>query len=361
MQKVVVELDDRSYPIEIGGGLLDSERLAQVLPHSEIMIVTDSNVAPLYLQQVQAQLAHARVLVHVIPAGESSKRLSELEMIWSELLHARFSRRCALVALGGGVVGDMTGFAAACYQRGVDFVQLPTTLLAQVDSSVGGKTAVNHPQGKNMIGAFHQPQAVLIDTDTLRSLPPREFAAGMAEVIKYGALGDLDFLNWLGEHMQALKALQPEALAQAVQHACQMKADIVAADEREAGQRALLNLGHTFGHAIEAQEQYVGLLHGEGVAVGMVMASDLSVRLGWSDAQSHERLVHLIESVGLPVMPPACMTPDNFMHHMGLDKKVDAGQLRLVLPKPMGRAIVTADFEPAALQACLMHFCQGAE
>ena len=360
MQQVTVELDDRSYPILIGPGLLGNGQLAQHLPHREIMIVTDSNVAPLYLEQVTAQLSHARVLIHIIPAGETSKRLSELELIWSELLEARFSRKCALVALGGGVVGDMTGFAAACYQRGVDFLQLPTTLLAQVDSSVGGKTAVNHPQGKNMIGAFHQPIAVLIDTNTLVSLPAREFSAGMAEVIKYGALGDVDFLQWLSENIVQLSDLQSEALAEAIRHACQMKADIVAADEREAGQRALLNLGHTFGHAIEAQQQYTGLLHGEGVAVGMAMASDLSRRLGWSDEASHQALLALLQAANLPTQVPACMTPDNFMHHMGLDKKVDAGQLRLVLPKPMGQAVVTAEFDPAALQQTLISFCAEA-
>lgn len=357
MQQVTVELAERSYQIDIGPGAYKDGRLARVVSHTEVMVVTDSNVAPLYLQSVLDELPHARVLVHTIEAGEASKRLAELELIWSELMQARFSRKCCLVALGGGVIGDMTGFAAACYQRGVDFVQIPTTLLAQVDSSVGGKTAVNHPQGKNMIGAFHQPISVLIDTDTLASLPPREWAAGMAEVIKYGALGDLSFLDWLSKNMGDLRALAPEALAEAVRHACQMKADIVAADEREAGQRALLNLGHTFGHAIEAQEQYRGLLHGEGVAVGMVMASDLSVRMGWSEAASHQQLLELLEQAGLPTKPPACMTPDNFLHHMGLDKKVESGQLRLVLPKPMGQAVVTADFDPGALRQTLEQAC----
>lgn len=360
MQTVTVALEERSYSIEIAPGLLsNSDRLAQAVPHSEVLIVTDSNVAPLYLETVSACLSHARVLTYEIPAGESSKRLDHLEAIWSLLMTERFSRKCCLVALGGGVVGDMTGFAAACYQRGVDFVQLPTTLLAQVDSSVGGKTAVNHPQGKNMIGAFHQPIAVLIDTDTLASLPAREFSAGMAEVIKYGALGDLEFLDWLQVNMQALCAKSSDVLAHAIQHSCQMKADIVAQDEREAGQRALLNLGHTFGHAIEAQEQYTGLLHGEGVAVGMVMASDLSVRHGWSTQQAHDGLVSVLVDAGLPVTPPACMTPERFLHHMGLDKKVESGQLRLVLPKPMGSAVVTADFEATKLQQTLVAYCQA--
>lgn len=360
MKKVAVNLGDRSYPIEIAPGLLSSPAgLAQGVPHSEVMIVTDSSVAPLYLDAVVAQLPHARVLTHIIPAGESSKRLDQIEAIWSRLLTERFSRKCCLVALGGGVVGDMTGFAAACYQRGVDFVQLPTTLLAQVDSSVGGKTAVNHPQGKNMIGAFHQPIGVFIDTNSLATLPARQWSAGMAEVIKYGALGDTDFLDWLALNMADLRALAPAAMAYAIQHSCQMKADIVAADEREAGQRALLNLGHTFGHAIEAEEQYAGLLHGEGVAVGMAMASDLAVRMGWTDAAGHQRLIELLTQAGLPTTAPACMTPENFMHHMGLDKKVDAGKLRLVLPKPLGQAVVTADFDPDALQQTLSAFCQS--
>lgn len=272
-------------------------------------------------------------------------------------MQARFSRKCCLIALGGGVIGDMTGFAAACYQRGVDFVQVPTTLLAQVDSSVGGKTAVNHPQGKNMIGAFYQPKAVIIDTDTLSSLPKREWAAGMAEVIKYGALGDSAFLDWLETNMDALNEKAPEAVAEAIRRSCQMKADIVAADEREAGQRALLNLGHTFGHAIEAEQAYKGLLHGEGVAVGMSMAADLSVRMGWTDSGSAERLNRLLERAHLPTQAPECMTPDNFLHHMGLDKKVESGQLRLVLPKPIGSAVVTAEFDPDALSQTLNHYC----
>ncbi len=357
MPQVSVELGERSYVIDIAPGLLHSGRVAEAVPHTEIMVVTDDQVGPLYLDGLVAQLGHARVLTHTIPAGEASKKLASVEAIWSELMQARFSRKCCLIALGGGVIGDMTGFAAACYQRGVDFVQVPTTLLAQVDSSVGGKTAVNHPQGKNMIGAFYQPKAVIIDTDTLSSLPKREWAAGMAEVIKYGALGDSAFLDWLDANMGALNEKEPKAVAEAIRRSCQMKADIVAADEREAGQRALLNLGHTFGHAIEAEQAYKGLLHGEGVAVGMSMAADLSVRMGWTDSGSALRLDRLLQQAHLPTQAPECMTPDNFLHHMGLDKKVESGQLRLVLPKPIGSAVVTADFDPDALSQTLNHYC----
>ncbi len=353
---VQVALGERSYAINIASGLI-GQNLSDYLPHREILLVSDSNVGPLYLDAIEAQLGHARVLRYQFAAGEASKRLDVVEGIWSLLMTERFSRKCVLVAVGGGVVGDMTGFAAACYQRGADFVQIPTTLLAQVDSSVGGKTAVNHPQGKNMIGAFYQPLSVLIDTDTLASLPQRQWSAGLAEVIKYGALGSLEFFQWLEANMAGLMARDSAAMTEAIRVSCQMKADIVADDERETGRRALLNLGHTFGHAIEAHEQYRGLLHGEAVAVGMVMAARLSARMGWTDNASVERLEALLFAADLPVSVPAGMTPADFMHHMGLDKKVDAGQLRLVLPKPMGSAVITAEFDPDALAATLAECC----
>lgn len=355
--QVNVALGERSYTIDIAPGLIRAD-LARYLPQSEILLVSDSNVGPLYLDAIQAQLGHARVLRYQFEAGEASKRLDVVEAIWSLLMAERFSRKCVLVAVGGGVVGDMTGFAAACYQRGAGFVQIPTTLLAQVDSSVGGKTAVNHPQGKNMIGAFYQPLSVLVDTETLDSLPARQWSAGMAEVIKYGALGSLDFLGWLEHNMAALMARDAVAVAEAIRVSCQMKADIVADDERETGRRALLNLGHTFGHAIEAHEQYRGLLHGEAVAVGMVMATRLSVALGWDAPVNLDRLVALLRAGELPVEPPPGMTPADFMHHMGLDKKVDAGQLRLVLPKPTGSAVISADFDPQALARTLADSCR---
>ena len=357
--QVTVQLDERAYTIDIGPGLLD--QAWQRIDAAEVLIVSDDQVAPLYLQRLVDQLAKhrpdSRVLTHVIPNGEASKRLDTIEAIWSQLMQARFSRKCLLVALGGGVIGDMTGFAAACYQRGVSFLQIPTTLLAQVDSSVGGKTAVNHPQGKNMIGAFHQPTHVLIDTDTLTSLPDRQWSAGLAEVIKYGALGSTEFLQWLDDNMAALMQRQSAVVAEAIRRSCQMKADIVAQDEREGGQRALLNLGHTFGHAIEAHEAYQGLLHGEAVAVGMVLASRLSVAMQWDTSEASETLIRVIRAAGLPTDPPAGMQPTDFMHHMGLDKKVEAGQWRLVLPKPMGHAVISSDFDSNLLAECLSEAC----
>lgn len=355
-RKVDVALGDRSYSIEIGQGLLGSS-WADKLSHQEILIVSDSNVAPLYLNKVQAQLTGKRVETFVFEAGERSKTLAVVESIWQQLLQSRFSRKCLLIALGGGVVGDMTGYAAACYQRGVDFLQIPTTLLAQVDSSVGGKTGVNHPLGKNMIGAFHQPISVLIDTDTLETLPARQWGAGMAEVVKYGLLGDADFVSWLSKNAASISARDPEVVTDAIAHCCQMKADIVARDEREGGQRALLNLGHTFGHAIEAEQKYQGLLHGEAVAVGMCMAADLAARLGWDSQENADTTRNLLAQFELPTEAPSEMTADNFMAHMGLDKKVEAGKLRLVLPKPMGNAVVTGDFDPDALAETLRSFC----
>lgn len=348
MQTLTVPLADRSYPIHIAPGLLTSELLNQYVD-DQVMIVTNTTVAPLYLEQVQQGLTAKQVDTLVLPDGEEYKTLTTLETIFDALLTKNHARTTTLVALGGGVIGDMTGFAAACYQRGVNFVQIPTTLLAQVDSSVGGKTAVNHPQGKNMIGAFHQPQAVIIDTDVLSTLPAREFAAGMAEVIKYGLIRDAAFFDWLEANVAALLAKQPDALAHCIATSCHNKADVVSADETEQGIRAILNLGHTFGHAIETYTGYSSWLHGEAVATGMVMACTFSAQLGWLHHDVLARGYKLLSACQLPLKPPAEMTPDDFLRLMAHDKKVRHGNLRLVLLKALGDAVVSADFTMPAL------------
>jgi 3-dehydroquinate synthase len=289
----------------------------------------------------------------ILPDGERFKTWETLQLIFDGLLGARHDRGTTVIALGGGVIGDMAGFAAACYQRGVNFIQMPTTLLSQVDSSVGGKTGINHPLGKNMIGAFYQPQAVLIDTTTLLTLPARELSAGLAEVIKYGLICDEPFLTWLEEHMSALRALDQAVLAQAIERSCAAKARVVAADERESGVRATLNLGHTFGHAIETHQGYGNWLHGEAVAAGTVMALDMSERLGWITTAERERVVRLFIAAGLPVVPPQDMTAEDFMEHMAVDKKVMNGKLRLVLLQGLGEAVVTGDFPREILDATL--------
>ncbi|WP_018952770.1 3-dehydroquinate synthase [Thioalkalivibrio sulfidiphilus] len=354
MQTLTVELGDRSYPIHIGRGLLDDP--ARFAPHirgKRVMIVTNETVAPFYLDRLKRTLGDFRVDTVILPDGEEYKTLETLNQVYTALLEARFDRKATLVALGGGVIGDITGFAAASYQRGVDFIQVPTTLLSQVDSSVGGKTGVNHPLGKNMIGAFHQPRCVVIDTDTLDTLPDRELRAGIAEVIKYGLICDRPFFDWLETHMDRLLARDPEALAYAIHRSCQDKAQVVAEDEREGGRRAILNLGHTFGHAIETGMGYGVWLHGEGVAAGMVMAARLSRRLGWLNEDDLHRTEALIARAGLPVEPPAEITAERFAELMSVDKKVLDGQLRLVLLRGIGEAVVTADFDPAALDATL--------
>ncbi|MYM63574.1 3-dehydroquinate synthase [Pseudomaricurvus sp. HS19] len=345
MHTVTVDLGERSYPIHIGAGLLAQPEL--IRPHiagSQVCIVTNETIAPLYLQRVVQLLDGLQVSTVVLPDGEAHKTLTVLNRIYDQLLQDRHNRTTTLIALGGGVVGDMTGYAAASYQRGVDFIQIPTTLLSQVDSSVGGKTGVNHPLGKNMIGAFHQPNAVLIDTEVLNTLPPRELSAGLAEVIKYGLIVDEDFYAWLEANLEALLGLEPEAIAMAIRRSCECKAEVVAADEREGGLRAILNLGHTFGHAIETAQGYGNWLHGEAVATGMLMAMDLSVREGFVPAPELERLRHLLERAGLPVTSPADMTVDQFLSLMAVDKKVLDGQLRLVLLESVGKAIVTKRF-----------------
>lgn len=342
MHTLDVALGARSYPIHIGSGLLDRADL--LLPHirgRQVLIVSNTTVAPLYLARLRRTLGDCVVAECILPDGESYKDMAHLDRIFTVLLEHRFNRDCTLVALGGGVVGDMTGFAAAAYQRGVDFIQIPTTLLAQVDSSVGGKTGVNHALGKNMIGAFKQPNVVIIDTDVLGTLPDRELRAGIAEVIKYGLIRDLPFLQWLEVNMPALVARDPQVLAEAIRRSCENKAAVVAADELEQNDvRALLNLGHTFGHAIETGMGYGVWLHGEAVATGMLMAADLSMRLGWLSVAEVQRTKQILVQAGLPVLPPA-MSVDEYLAHMAVDKKVKDGQLRLVLLKRPGEAVVS--------------------
>lgn len=358
--KLTVELGDRSYPILIQPDCLrDSSVWDDCVAHAEVVIVTNDVVAPLYLKAVEAGLTRPgrRLLSLVLPDGEAHKNQATLTRIYDFLLENNLSRKVALVALGGGVVGDMTGFAAATYQRGVDFVQVPTTLLSQVDSSVGGKTGINHPLGKNMIGAFKQPKAVLIDPAVLGTLPPRELSAGLAEVIKYGLIGDADFFNWLEQTMPELMANDADAISEAIYRSCSAKARIVAADETEQGLRATLNLGHTFGHAIEAEMGYGTWLHGEAVGTGMALACKMSERLGWLEPDVVTRALTLIRQAGLPVEVPTKMTPAAFITHMARDKKVEAGQLRLVLLTGLGQAVVTGEFEPQVLTETLEQAC----
>ncbi|MDA7084861.1 3-dehydroquinate synthase [Pseudomonas sp. SA3-5] len=354
MQTLQVDLAERSYPIYIGADLL--RRADLLAPHiigRQVAIVTNETVAPLYLDALKAALGAYAVTAIVLPDGEAFKTWETLQQIFDGLLGARHDRHTTVIALGGGVVGDMAGFAAACYQRGVNFIQIPTTLLSQVDSSVGGKTGINHPLGKNMVGAFYQPQAVLIDTASLVTLPARELSAGLAEVIKYGLICDEPFLAWLEQHMPALRALDQQALTAAIERSCAAKARIVGADEREAGLRATLNLGHTFGHAIETQQGYGVWLHGEAVAAGTVMALEMSQRLGWISRAERNRGIRLFQAAGLPVVPPQDMTAEQFLAHMAVDKKVLDGQLRLVLLRHIGEAVVTGDFPREILNATL--------
>ncbi len=337
---VPIALDERSYDILIGPGLLDSEPSWQGLPRAAVaLIVSNTTVAPLYLERLRLQLLrhYARVEAVLLPDGEQHKDWDSLNSIFSHLLAQACDRKTVLFALGGGVIGDMTGFAAACYMRGVPFVQVPTTLLAQVDSSVGGKTAINHPLGKNMIGAFYQPVRVVADLDTLDTLPQRELAAGLAEIIKYGPIADAEFLSWIEAHIEALVARDKAALAQAVKRSCEIKAWVVGQDEREQGLRAILNFGHTFGHAIEAGLGYGEWLHGEAVGCGMVLASDLSVRLGLMPADFLPRMQSLIAKAGLPVRAPR-LTVERWLQLMRVDKKSEAGEIRFVLIEGLGRA-----------------------
>ena len=354
MKQLSVNLAERSYPIFIAPNLLSqSDYLLSYVQGAQVLLVTNDTVAPLYLETATKAFAGKSVETLVLPDGERYKNLETLERIYDALIDGRFDRGVTLVALGGGVIGDMTGFAAATYQRGVDFIQIPTTLLAQVDSSVGGKTAVNHPRGKNMIGAFHQPRCVLIDITTLATLPEREFRAGLAEVIKYGLITDAEFFGWLENNMGALLKRDESALIYAIEKSCQLKADVVNQDERERGVRALLNLGHTFGHAIETVQSYQDWVHGEAVGAGMVLAAQLSVREGYLSKQALDRTVDLIAAAGLPVALPGDITAEQMLSAMSLDKKVLEGAIRLVLLKSIGNAIVSSDYSPDHLLAIL--------
>lgn len=362
VQTLNVALHERSYPIFIGSDLSLTEHLLPHVHGRQVMIVSNTVVAPLYLSRYVdvLQKAGRTVAQCILPDGESYKTLNSVNLIFNALMQQRFNRDCTVLALGGGVVGDMAGFAAASFQRGVDFVQVPTTLLSQVDSSVGGKTGVNHPLGKNMIGAFKQPKLVLADMSLLSTLPDRELSAGLAEVIKYALIGDLEFLDWLEDHIDGLVGRDPVLLAEAVFRSCQHKARIVAADEHEQGERALLNLGHTFGHAIESFMGYGEWLHGEAVAVGMLMAADLSARLGWVSNNDVVRIRSLLIAAKLPVTVPN-IGSDAFLSLMGQDKKVLDGQLRLVLLRKMGHGIITRDFDLQLLMQTLHNKNPGLE
>ena len=356
MKTLRVELGDRGYPIFIGQGFMGQAELVKpYVKGSQVLIVTNTVVAPLYLSACEAAFAEFDVQSVVLPDGEVYKTLETLNLIFDKLVGQRFDRSCTLVALGGGVTGDMTGFAAACFQRGVKFIQMPTTLLSQVDSSVGGKTGVNHPLGKNMIGAFHQPECVVIDTETLNTLEDRQLSAGLAEVIKYGLIQDLEFFEWLEENIERLMNRDPEALSYAIERSCQDKAEIVAKDEKEAGLRALFNLGHTFGHAIESGMGYGNWLHGEGVSAGTMQAVYLSKLLGHLSEKDVLRVYALFERVALPVKPPTAdeMSNQKFLDLMAGDKKVQAGTIRLVLLKSIGQAYVTGNYPDHLLERTL--------
>ena len=355
MHTLHVDLGERSYPVYIGRDLFsDSQLLAAHVSGSQVVLVSNETVAPIYLDRVRAALENTTLVSEVIlPDGEQYKSLATLEKIFDQVMADRHDRGTTFIAVGGGVVGDITGFAAACYQRGVKFVQIPTTLLAQVDSSVGGKTAVNHPLGKNMIGAFYQPQAVLIDTNTLGTLPAREFAAGLAEVVKYGLISDEPFYRWLRENIHKLLAREEAALAEAIERSCANKAKVVAADEREGGVRAILNLGHTFAHAIENAQGYGVWLHGEAVAAGMVLALRLSNTRGLIQATEVDEFIDLLRSMSLPTEAPEDMSPQTFIDLMGRDKKVVDGELRLILLSAIGEACIVDDVSDSELISLL--------
>ena len=355
---MTVPLGERSYPIHIGEGLLrDASWLGAQLASRKVAVVTNDKVGPLYATFVHSARAGAETHDLVLPDGESHKTLTTVSKIFDVLIERRFARDDLIVALGGGVIGDMAGFAAACYQRGIGFVQIPTTLLAQVDSSVGGKTGVNHPQGKNMIGAFHQPRAVIADITTLRSLPEREFRAGLAEVVKYGLIGDAKFFEWLEQNVDRLLALDPSALAHAIHHSCVMKAAIVARDEHERGDRALLNLGHTFGHTIESATGYSRWLHGEAVAAGLLMAASFSRRCGLIDTAAESRIATLLQRLGLRTDARGELSVDAARAAMSLDKKALGGRMRFILLRGIGQAFVTDDYPAEALTSTLeAHF-----
>lgn len=362
---VEVDLGNRSYPIYIGSGLLDQPELLQRHVHGKrVLVVTNSTVAPLYLDKVVDALTRGNpnvsVDIVILPDGEKYKNMETLMKVFDKAIESRLDRRCTFVALGGGVIGDMCGFAAASFLRGVNFIQIPTTVMAQVDSSVGGKTGINHPLGKNLIGAFYQPQCVLIDTDTLNTLPDRELASGLAEVIKYGLIRDAVFFEWQEKNMAALMARDPSAMAYAIKRSCENKAEVVSLDEKESGLRATLNLGHTFGHAIETGFGYGVWLHGEAVAAGMVMAVDMSYRLGWIDDMLVKRVLNILQQAKLPTAPPDTITVEMFKSVMAVDKKVADGLLRLILLKgSLGNCVFTGDYDRKALDDTLRAFCKS--
>jgi 3-dehydroquinate synthase len=355
--RVDISLGDRSYPILIGAGILDdAAQLQRHITARDVLIVTNETIAPLYLERLSKALGDKRIASVVLPDGEQYKTLDSFARILDALMEAHLNRDAAVIALGGGVIGDMAGFAAASYQRGIDYVQIPTTLLAQVDSSVGGKTAVNHPRGKNMIGAFYQPRCVFADTQTLATLPQREYHAGIAEVVKYGLIYDSGFFGWLEANADALSAREDSALTYAIRRSCEIKAEVVSVDEREHGLRAILNLGHTFGHAIETAMGYGNWLHGEAVAAGMVMAADMSVRLGWLPVADRDRTVALLKRFELPVQAPTIGAAQG-RTLMGMDKKVLDRKLRLILLRRLGQGDIVGDYPNEALEATLVeHF-----
>ena len=354
MKTINIQFDERSYPIYIGQDLIsDYELISQHLPHKKIAVITNDLIADIYLKPLLDSLSpHKDVISIILPDGEKYKNTDSLNTIYSELLKSKADRNITLIALGGGVIGDITGFAAATYMRGVNFVQIPTTLLSQVDSSVGGKTGINHALGKNMIGSFYQPKCVITDVNVLNTLPSRELSAGLAEVIKYGLIRDVKFFEWLEDNIQLLVEMNQDYLIEAILRSCQNKADVVEADEFESGIRAILNLGHTFGHAIEVAQGYGNWLHGEAVGAGMVMAAELSQSMGWLSEKDVERIIILIKNAGLPTVPPR-ISVEKYLELMMLDKKTKDGQINLVLQKSMGEAVLTNAYDSSKLRQIL--------
>jgi 3-dehydroquinate synthase len=358
---LTVKAASRSYPIVFEPNALEKlDCFEKYIPGNKVLVVTNDKIAPLYLDKLCQTLAESGQAIYtlILADGEQYKSMESLSKIWDACMEHRLDRKSTLVALGGGVIGDITGFAAATFVRGIPFIQVPTTLLAVVDSAVGGKTAINHPRGKNMIGAFYQPNAVVVDRTVLDTLDERQLSAGIAEVVKYGLICDWTFFEWCEQNMDALIARDPEALQYAMLKSCEYKADVVAADERESGVRAILNLGHTFGHAIEASMGYGNWLHGEAVSAGMVMACEMSVRLGWIDQEVTRRVERVLARASLPIRPPPAVTLEKFMTYMSVDKKVESGVMRLVLLKGKGHAVVTKDFSEDILFDTIMYYHQ---
>lgn len=352
-----VQLGDRSYPIYMGAGNLNkAELLTRHIKSKQVLIVTNETIAPLYLKQITSHLQDYQLEVAILPDGEQYKTLTTMEAIFSALLSKQFSRNATIIALGGGVIGDISGFAAACYQRGISFIQIPTTLLAQVDSSVGGKTGVNHALGKNMIGAFYQPQCVIIDVKVLETLDNRQLSAGLAEVIKYGLIRDATFFTWIEANIEKLLARDQDALTYIIEQSCRNKAEVVASDEKESGIRAILNLGHTFGHAIETGMGYGSYLHGEAIAIGTCQAADLSRRMGWLNDNDVNRIIALFNKAGLPTEPPADLSAEEFIKLMAVDKKNVDGDIRLILLKKIGEASLPLGVERTLLLDTLSNY-----